>query len=145
MPRTKAEKKQARAAAIGRVRKRENDDRFAVQAAELAAAQATIAGLRRQISSLDVDIFSKDLRIAELESRCAHLQQQIPQPGHASATGQEQNYRVLQAGSVAMLPQPHLSTVSLVQPGVQQVSHQMQQSQQSSSVLTQQQHWFHHQ
>ena len=124
MPRTNAEKKHARASAIGRQRKCEREQRVAEQAAELATVRAENAELRHELSTSRFNLYQKDTRIAELEAKLSLFTQ-----GNARAIGQAQCSTAGLGLANAMVTQPHPSTVSLVSPGAQQFRHPMQQQQ----------------
>jgi hypothetical protein len=129
MPRTKGEKKRARAMAIGRQRKLQLEGSVAEQAAELAAVRAQNAELSSRLSASQFDCFNKATRIAELEARLSLQQQQQqspPQPSIPGAVGQEQRFESSAGCIVPCRPHPHPLTTPPVQLGTQQFCQPLQ-------------------
>ena len=143
MPRTKGEKKRARAIAIGRQRKLQLEGSVAEQAAELAAVRAQNAELSGKLSASQFDCFNKATRIAELEARLSRLQQQSsPHPSIPGAVGQEQRFESSAGCIVPCRPHPHPLTTPPVQLGSQQFCPPLQPPA-AQPRLTQQQHHNH--
>ena len=140
MPRTKAEKKRARARAIGCQRATTLPDRVAELEAESERARAQVAELRIELSASRAENRQNACRIAELEALLTLLQQHAPTPTPLRRAGGQEQLGKLQAGTVAMLPQPTPSTTTPRGIGIQQPGDSNALTSQRSIAATPQQH-----
>jgi hypothetical protein len=138
MPRTKAEKKRARARAIGCQRAAALPDRVAELEAELGRARAQVAELSAELSVFRALDARKSHRIAELEA-CLTTLQRAPTPAPFRGVGGQEQLGSLQVGGAYFAQgvgfQPTPSTTAPRWTGVQQTGDPNTQQHHSSNSI----------